>query len=44
MSDVAAELALALELADEADAITLPPFTAHTVMYDWKDFDERRPR
>jgi histidinol-phosphatase len=31
-----AELALALELADIADAITLPPFAAREVTYDWK--------
>jgi histidinol-phosphatase len=34
--DLGAELALALELADVADAITLPPFTARDVAYDWK--------
>jgi histidinol-phosphatase len=33
---LAAELALALELADVADAITLPPFAARDVAYDWK--------
>jgi histidinol-phosphatase len=31
-----AELALALELADVADGITLPPFQARDVAYDWK--------
>jgi histidinol-phosphatase len=30
------ELALALELADLADGITLAPFTAREVTYDWK--------
>ncbi len=30
------ELALALELADAADALTLPPFQAREVTYDWK--------
>jgi len=30
------ELALALELADAADAMTLPPFQARQVAYDWK--------
>lgn len=34
--DLAAELALALELADVADGITLPPFAAREVTYDWK--------
>ena len=38
-TDLAAELALALELADVADAITLPPFAARTVTYDWKAND-----
>jgi histidinol-phosphatase len=33
---LADELALALELADAADAITLPPFAARDVAYDWK--------
>jgi histidinol-phosphatase len=33
---LAAELALALELADIADAITLPPFASRDVAYDWK--------
>ena len=37
--DVAAELALALELADTADAITLPPFLARDVAVDWKAND-----
>ena len=37
--DVAAELALALELADAADAITLPPFLARDVAVDWKAND-----
>ena len=34
--DLAGELALALELADLADGITLPPFAAREVTYDWK--------
>jgi histidinol-phosphatase len=34
--DLGAELALALELADLADGITLPPFQAREVTYDWK--------
>ena len=33
---LADELALALELADAADALTLPPFEAREVTYDWK--------
>ena len=37
--DVAAELALALEMADTADAITLPPFLARDVAVDWKAND-----
>jgi histidinol-phosphatase len=34
--ELAGELALALELADVADGITLPPFAAREVTYDWK--------
>jgi histidinol-phosphatase len=34
--DVAAELELALELADAADAITLPPFESRDFSVDWK--------
>ena len=34
--DLDAELALALELADIADVITLPPFAAREVTYEWK--------
>jgi histidinol-phosphatase len=34
--ELAGELALAHELADLADAITLPPFAARGVAYDWK--------
>jgi histidinol-phosphatase len=33
---LADELALALELADAADALTLPPFRAREITYDWK--------
>jgi histidinol-phosphatase len=33
---LAGELALALQLADLADGITLPPFAARAVTYDWK--------
>ena len=36
VSELGSELVLALELADLADAITLPPFTAHEVTFDWK--------
>jgi histidinol-phosphatase len=34
--ELAGELQLARELADLADAITLPPFAAREVTYDWK--------
>ena len=34
--ELAGELQLATELADLADAITLPPFAAREVTYDWK--------
>jgi histidinol-phosphatase len=34
--DLATELNLALELADTADAITLPPFVARDVAVEWK--------
>jgi histidinol-phosphatase len=34
--DLADELALAHELADDADALTLPPFRERDVAYDWK--------
>jgi histidinol-phosphatase len=34
--DLATELELALELADTADAITLPPFLARDVAVEWK--------
>jgi histidinol-phosphatase len=34
--DLAAELAFALSLADLADSITMPPFAAREVTYDWK--------
>jgi histidinol-phosphatase len=36
VTPLADELTLALELADLADAITLPPFAARNVAYDWK--------
>ncbi len=35
-ADLDADLALALELADVADAITLPPFAAGEVTFGWK--------
>jgi histidinol-phosphatase len=37
--DVDRELALALELADAADAITLPPFVERAVAVEWKPND-----
>ena len=37
--DVEEELALALELADAADAITLPPFAERSVAVEWKAND-----
>ena len=35
-ADLAAELELALELADAADAITLPPFVERDITVEWK--------
>ena len=34
--DLATELELALELADAADAVTLPPFVARDIAVEWK--------